>query len=165
MRIFKNRHKIMSVRVDIAHINIYFVAKFPCKEWKRVSIAFSTLMVILSLKTCCISNEPTPLWYCQVCSNQQLADTVQVEAYMVTLLWIRAIFLFVKRQPSVDHHVTRINIECLILVHSIFIGKQHQAHHLVLSAPCEVHHIVHLDTNKLHAFLSHSGRTTQHMFG
>uniref|UniRef100_A0A8C7FE99 Anoctamin n=1 Tax=Oncorhynchus kisutch TaxID=8019 RepID=A0A8C7FE99_ONCKI len=37
------------------------------------------------------------------------------------------------RPASIDDHITRIRS-------SIFIGKQHQTHHLSLSPPCEVHH-------------------------
>jgi hypothetical protein len=52
-------------------------------------------------------------------------DRVGRLVYMKRLLWIRArIFLFVKRQSSVDHHVTRIRP-------SIVIGKEHQDHHPV----------------------------------
>ena len=39
------------------------------------------------------------------------------------------LFVFVKRQPSIDDHVTRI-------IPSILIGKEH---HLALSPPCKVH--------------------------
>lgn len=51
-------------------------------------------------------------------------------ACMIKLLR-EILFLFVKRQPNINHHVTRIRP-------SIFNGKEHQAHHLVLSPPCEV---------------------------
>jgi hypothetical protein len=34
--------------------------------------------------------------------------------------------IYVKQQPSIDDHVTRMRP-------SIFIGKEHQAHHLALS--------------------------------
>jgi hypothetical protein len=49
-------------------------------------------------------------------------------------LWSDGIFVVVvKQQSSIDHHVTRIRP-------SIFIGKEHQAHHSALSSTCKVHH-------------------------
>lgn len=65
-------------------------------------------------------------------------------------------FHFVKRQPSIYQPVTGIRP-------SICIGKAHQAHHRAHSPPCEAHNLFNLKPNKLHGFLSRSGRTTQHV--
>ena len=94
--------------------------------------------------------------------RQQLADTTlegcaDMLVYIMRLLQIGVRMfinknIFVKRQSSIDHHVTRT---CF----SIFIGKEHQDH-CALSQPCEVHNLFHLLPNKLNGFPSRSGRTT-----
>lgn len=65
------------------------------------------------------------------------------------------LFSFVKRPPSIDHHVTRIKKQ-------IYLLKQYQPHR-AHSPPSEVHrHLFNLEPNKLHVFRSSSGRTTKY---
>lgn len=103
----------------------------------------------------CVKQQMYPLWSWRMRSSQQLAGTLLGQVSLHEIIMDRKTFVFVKRQSSIDHHVSRIRPW-------IFIGKEHRAHHRGLSPPCEVHHDLFHQFNNLYGFpLSRSGMTTQ----